>query len=327
MASSGTKGKMSAKGKEQIKFIVIVAVILAIADIITQGKLLRFKNLFYNILPHSVFYIFVSWGMIFIFTPGITDLSVGANVILSANIGAILAMDAGMGYAGLIIGAIISCAIFSFISVGCSLALKIPSWVSGLGMTLIFEAILNIYCMNRAKVEGSNVITLDKGFRGLGKVPVLAIFLVIGFIACYILFNRTSLGFNIAAVGGNKGVAKAMGINIVKTTLIGALVGGLFVGAGGLANESYVGKMYPQVGMASLSTIFRSLAIMLLGGSFSKTFSMPLSVLICGFLVNGLFNFLTLIHVPSGTGQEMCLGALVIICGIVSHWHEKGVVK
>ena len=53
MASSGTKGKMSAKGKEQIKFIVIVAVILAIADIITQGKLLRFKNLFYNILPHS----------------------------------------------------------------------------------------------------------------------------------------------------------------------------------------------------------------------------------------------------------------------------------
>ena len=317
--------KQNSKRKSQIIFLCVIMAILIICNIVTAGKFLHSGNI-KIVLAHSVFYTFVSWGMIFVFTPGIVDLSIGANVILAANIGAVCAMDLGMGYAGLIILTIASAVILEFLSVACSVQLKIPSWVSGLGMALVYEAILNIYAGNRAKTAGSNVITL-KEYRVIGNVPVMLILLIIGFIAVYILFNRTTIGFNITAVGGNAGVASAMGINRKKTILIGALIGGTFIGVGALIQESYVGKFYGQTGLASLSSIFRSLAILLLGQSFATIFTMPVGILICSILVLGLFNFLTMIGVPSGTGQEMCLGALVILCGIISHLKEKGVVK
>lgn len=315
----------STKYRTQFQFVIVVAVLLIVCNLVTGGKFLATNNML-TVLIQSVFYTFVGWGMVFVFTPGITDLSIGATVILAANIGAVCAMDFGMGYAGLIIMTILSAIILQLLSVLCSVQLKIPSWISGLGMALIYEAVLSTYVNKRALTAGSNLIVL-KDYRALGQQPVMIAALIIGVVAVYILFNRTTLGFNIEAIGNNDGVASAMGISRKKTILLGALIGGFFIGVGALLQESYIGKFYSQTGLASLSSIFRSLAILLLAQSFSKIFTMPVGVLISSVLVMGLFNFLTIIGVPSGTGQEMCLGALVILCGIISHWRHEGVVK
>lgn len=327
MISATTIGKHKQKTsyKTQILFLISVAVLLLACHFVTGGRFLT-KNNILIVLVHAVFYAFVSWGMVFIFTPGITDLSIGANVILAANLGAVCAMDYGMGYAGLIIVTILSAMILQIISVACSVELKIPSWISGLGMALIYESILTIYVNKRAATAGSNLVIL-KEYRAIGQFQVMILLLAAGLIIAYTLFNRTTLGYNIIAVGGNAGVASAMGINKKKTILLGAVVGGFFIGTGALIQESYVGKFYSQTGLSSLSGIFRSLAILLLAQSFSGIFTLPSGVLICSILVMGLFNFLTMIGVPSGTGQEMCLGALVILCGVISHWKHRGVVK
>ncbi len=311
--------------KLQIIFAITVLLVVLICNFATGGRFLATRNMLV-ILTHSVFYAFISWGMVFVFTPGIIDLSIGANVILAANIGAICAMDYKMGYAGLIIITILIATFLQFLSVACSVRLKIPSWISGLGMALIYEAILTIYVNKRAETVGSNLVIL-KGYRALGQFPVMIAVLAAGLVIAYILFNRTTLGYNIIAVGGNKNVSSAMGINIKKTILLGAIVGGFFIGVGALLQESYVGKFYSQTGLSSLNGIFRSLAIFLLAQSFMGVFTLPVGVLISSILVMGLFNFLTMIGVPSGTGQEICLGVLVILCGIISHWKYKGVEK
>lgn len=319
--------KTGFKWKKQLLFFAVVAVVLVICNVITGGKFLRSSTIMF-ILAHAVFYIFVSWGMIFIFTTGMVDLSIGANVLLAGNIGAILGMEAGLGYPGLIIGAVASAALMEMLTVFISTGLKIPGWISGLGMTLIYEAILSIYGGYRAANFGSNVLVLDKNTLGaLGKVPVMLTLLVIGYLACYFVFNKTSIGINIMAVGGNRGVAKHMGIRIMKTIMLGALIGGLFIGFAALLQESYVGKLVPTSGMASLSSIFRSLAIILLAGSFGGIFDQATAVLITGILVTAMFNFLTLIGVPSGTGQDIALGILVIGTGVISNLKNKGVVK
>ena len=319
--------KKGLKFRRQILFFAAVAVILMICNLITGGKFLKSSTIMF-ILAHAVFYIFVSWGMIFIFTTGMVDLSIGANVLLAGNIGAILAMEAGFGYPGLILGAVVSAALMEVLTVFISTGLKIPGWVSGLGMTLIYEAILSIYGAYRAAHFGSNVLVLDKKTLGaLGQVPVMLVFLVVGYVVCYFVFNKTSIGINIAAVGGNREVSQHMGIRIMKTIMMGALIGGLFIGFAALLQESYVGKLVPASGMASLSSIFRSLAIILLAGSFTSIFDQATSVLVTGILVTAMFNFLTLIGVPSGTGQDIALGVLVIATGVISNIKNKGVVK
>ena len=50
----------------------------------------------------------VALGMMFIFTGGMIDLSIGAQAILAGNVAAVLVEDFGLGYAGLIIGAIVA---------------------------------------------------------------------------------------------------------------------------------------------------------------------------------------------------------------------------
>jgi ribose transport system permease protein len=323
--SKSSNSAMKKKTKIQILLVVCLLIIYVILNISVSGRLLTLNNM-KTIMVHAIFPCFLSWGMMFIFTGGLIDLSIGANVLLAANLGAICAMDFGMGYLGLIAITIISAVLLELLSVSCSVILKIPSWISGLGMALIFEAILTIYCQIRSKTEGSSSIYLV-GFRGLGQMPLMPIIWVVGCIIAYILFNRSTLGLNIRAVGGDNGVARAMGISTKKTLLLGAIVGGVFIGVAAMIQISYTGKLSSNSGLGSLSLMFKSLASILLGMSLSRLVSVPIGVLISSVFLTSLFNVLTLLGVPSGTGQEICLGLIVILCGVISHWGYKGVVK
>ena len=61
--------------------------------------------------------------------------------------------------------------------------------------------------------------------------------------------------------------------------------------------------------------------------TFGNIFTKPVGILISGIAVVALFNILTLFGVPSGTWQNVSLGVVVILCGILSHLNHKGVVK
>lgn len=326
MASMVKKNDEKSKRiRGRLILFISLALLFIVFNFIVGGRLLTANNI-KTIITHTIYPCFATWGLMFIFTSGLVDLSIGANVILSANLGAICAMYLGMGYFGLIFVTILCSIILEQVSVNCSVSLKIPSWISGLGLALIYEAILTIYVTARSKTEGSSTIQL-KGFRALGTMPLMAIIWIVGFIAVYILFNRSTLGLNLRAIGCNEGVANAMGINTKKTILIGALVGSVFIGIASIIQISYVGKITAQSGLNSMSSIFKSLATFMLAGSFGSIISLPVGVLIGSLFVTSLFNVLTLLGVPSGTGQEICLGIIVILCGIISHWGEKGVVK
>lgn len=310
------------KLRHQLTLIVGMIIVYVIFNVFLNERLLTLGNL-KIILAHTVFPALVAWGMSFFFTTGIVDLSVGANIILSANLGCLLATKYNMGMAGLIIGAIVASVIMEQLTVRCTVTLGIPSWIAGLGMALIYEAILANYTSSN-QIMG---IILDDKFKTLGNMPGIAIVFVVAFIIAYILFNRTKIGMNIRAVGANENVAASMGINKNKTIIIGALIGGIFIGAAALIQISYAGRIDSTTGLGSLNMIFQALACVLLSGSLESIFSMPVSILICSFFVMSIFNILTLFGVPSGTGQEIFLGVIMIVCGILSHLKYKGVVK
>lgn len=313
------------KLKSQIMIIGILAVVCVICHFVTGGRLLLPSNI-KTILIQMTYPLLIGLGMMFIFSGGLIDLSIGAQVILAGNVGAVLVMDYGLGYPGLIIGTIAAVIICELITSSCAIRLGIPSWVAGLGCALVFEAIATIYTSNRAKTAGSSVVYLED-CRVLGSFPWIVIIAIIVFFIAYFMFNRSTLGFNLRAVGSSPEVAEAMGIDRKKTITIAVIVGAIIVGIGAITQMSYTGRYTAVSGLGSLSGIFKALATILISGSFARFFSDPAGVVVGAFIVTVLFNILTLLGVPSGTGQEMCLGAVVILCGILSSFKNKGVVK
>ena len=312
---------------KQLMLLVLLIVLIEIMNLITGSNMLSMKNITKNILPQAVFPTVVAWGMMFIFGSGLVDLSIGAQVILGANIGAILAMDAGLGYAGLIIAPFIVIVICELIVVFCSEFLKIPGWIAGLGSGLIFEAIMVMWTQARSKTAGSAVITLGDDLRVLGRWPFNVIIMVVIFVIVYLVYNRTSIGINLKAIGGDPGVSSAVGINRRKALFIAAIIGALIVGASAILNISKAGSISASSGLASLSTIFKALAVVLIGQSLSAWISEPVGALGAGIFVSVLFNFLTIMGIQAGTLQEVILGAVVIICGVLARLNFKGVAK
>lgn len=315
---------MSKRTKSQIALIVGLLVILVICNLFVGGKLLSTNNI-RTILSNAVYPVFTAFGLCFIFTGGLIDLSVGANILLSANVGAFFAENLGLGYPGLIVGAIVCAVVCEQLCVQCSLTLHIPAWISGLGSALILEAILAQW--SAVLASQSRKLPNLVNYRALGKMPTMAIILLIGFAAAYIIFNKTTLGINLQAIGGNSAVAEVMGVKVKKTILLATVVGGIFAGCAAITNISFTGKLDCYTGLNSLSTIFKALAATLLADSIQNIFTKPLGILISGISVVALFNILTLFGVPSGTYQNIVLGFVVIFCGVLSHLKYRGVVK
>lgn len=321
-----TINKKKKKLRNQIILLVCYILLFVLANLLTGGKFFSQQNIL-STLAHAVYPGLAAFGMCFIFTPGIVDMSLGANILLAGNIGAILAVNLNLGYPGLIVGAIGSAVILEVITIYTGLKLKIPSWIAGLGFALIYEAILSLYAKHLSDTIGKAYITMPDDLRALGTMPGIVILWLVGFVACYFLYSRSTLGINVRALGCNQSVAEAMGIKKNKTILLGSIVGAVFVGAAALARISYNGHLVSSSGMGSISSIFRSLATFLLAQSFASVIGVPAGALLGSLLIAALFNCLTLLGVPSGTGQEITLGAIVILCGIISNAKNKGVVK
>ena len=320
------QAKRRARLRNQIIVIVVYILLFVLANLLTNGKFFNRSNII-STFSHAVYPGLATFGMCFIFTPGIVDMSMGATILLSGNIGAIFAVTLGLGYPGLIIGCICSAIILEVITIEVGLQLRIPSWIAGLGMTLVYEAILALYAQHLSVTNGTTYVSLTSDLLAFGNVPGIIILWLVGFVICYFLYSRSTLGINIRALGCNESVAQAMGINKNRAILLGTIVGGAFVGAAALARISFNGHLVSVSGMGSITSIFRALATFLLAQSFSSLIGVPLGALLGSLLIAGLFNFLTLLGVPSGTGQEIMLGAIVILCGVISNIKTKGVVK
>lgn len=301
----------------------IFILILILFNIVTQGRFLTVSNI-NALISHSVIPTFIAWGMCFIFTTGTMDLSIGAIMILAANVAGILGLR--FGYIGLILGGVVTAAVLEFINLVCYAKTKIPSWVAGLGMAMIYEAIGAFYSAQRISA-GSQAVDLGNSCRALGLSPYNTIVWIAGLIIAYVLFNYSSIGLNIRAVGGNKTVSGMMGVNTMKAVLLGGIVGGVFLGIAGAVNESYAGRIMPVTGLGSISFVFTPLAILLLAQAFDKTINLIVGVMISAVFISSMFNVLTIVGVPSGTWQEVVLGFSIIVFGILSQRKNKGVAK
>lgn len=332
MTGIGESNKKVQKAKllDNLMFgrIVLAIVIIApyiIFNFVTGGKLLTISNLS-SVFTSSVTAMFLALCLCFVFTTGVTDLSVGAILIIASNVGGIFAVNLKMGTFGLILGSVLISVLLLLLNTLMRQLTKIPSWIFGLGAAMVYEAAA-MYYGTYMITKGRQVVSLGNTARYIGRTPWNFILVVIGFTAAYLLFNKTSIGYNIRAMGSNRKVAEMMGVNTKKTMIYSAILGGIFLGMAGAVNESYASRVMPVTGLSSVSLIFTALAGFLLASSLGKYLNLTVAIFIGIFAITSLFNVLTLLGVPSGTWQQTVMGLTVVISGIASQRKYKGVVK
>lgn len=329
------KGRTEMSSKDQkknSKLIAVMAVavvaLLVILHFATDRILLSPGNLLIlagNMTVPTI----IALGFTFIFACNITDLSPGAIVLLTANCAGVIGnacVSPAASIPAMLAGCIAVGVICGLINFTIYRVTKIPPWIAGLGMTMVYEAIVGIYSQMRA-AQGLQVEFLRDEHRILGRQPWVLVVLVICVVIAYSIYNNTSIGINIRAAGCNESVAKTMGIHVSKTLIIGGVISGLFFGIAGVVKESVSIFTPAQGGLTSLSTVFQPLAAVLLAKTLSKYINRIIAVPISTFIIVIIFNVLTLFGVPSGTFQEFLLGTVVIIFAIFAQRGVKGVVK
>ena len=306
-----------------IFLIAAILIVAVIVNILTGGRFLVARNVMV-IISNSIYPTFIAWGMCFLFACGYTDLSMGAVVILGSF--AACAFGNAFGYPGVILGGLAAGTLLVFINFGIFAFTKIPSWIASISLAIVYEAIavfLRIWPPTKPHVD----VELDRAYRALGQFPLNVIILIAGFIIVYFVYNRTTIGLNVRAIGGNKNVSKALGINVLKTLLWVGLIAGLLIGVASVIQQSFNGKTYVMSGMTSIQLIFKPLAIALLAQILQKRINIIIAVPFCSIIIYGVFNIMTFFGVPSGTLQDVFLGAFVVVFGIIGQAGTKEVVK
>lgn len=263
--------------------------------------------------------------MCFVFACDYTDMSIGAVIVLAANAAGTLG-STKLGLAGVIIGGVAAGMVLMTINFLIFVYSKIPSWIAGIGMAMIYEAIA-IFYSNYQLSHGATIAQLESDRRGLGKPPFIYIIFVIGLILAYIIYNRTEIGLNIRSLGNGIKLSESMGINTTKTIIMVGIICGFFVGCSAFLNESYNARVNAKTGLTSLAMIFQPMAAYMLAQVLQSKINIIIGVPICSLFVYGIFNMLTFLGVPSGTWQEAVLGMIVIVFGILAQRKETKVVK
>lgn len=241
-----------------LAILVFFIVCVIIAPLKGMGQLFTLPNIL-TILEQSSTRMFYALGVAGLILLAGTDLSVGRMVALgSVTTGLILhpgkniVTFINMGpwdftpipmFFRVVMALLLSvllCSAFSAFSGVFTAKLKMHPFISTLATQMI------IYGMLFFGTKGVPTGSIDDGIRNaiggrwyLGSIngtsitfPKLIIPAIIAIIVAWFIWNKTSFGKNMYAVGGNAEAAAVSGINVFKTTMLIFVMAGIFYGCG-----------------------------------------------------------------------------------------------
>ena len=322
MASSSEttmKKKLTGQAAGYLILAALVVASWAIFKILTPGNFGSPKNLV-SYFEASLLAAVGAVGFYFVMVMGMFDFSIGANIMLSAIVGCVFATRFGLGYFGLIVGAVITGALVGLLNGVFYVKLRIPSMFVTTGLALIYESVANY-------IAGGVEQTLPSNLRAFGQMPGNLIMAVIAFVAAYLLLNYTRIGTYTYAIGSNEFVAKNMGINVNKYKVLAFVISGAFLGVMAVLTISYGSSMVAVTGMASMSRNFVPTMGCFFGMAFRK-YGIPLPAIIIGeFVINIIFFGFIALGAPTAI-QDVITGlALLLVVTLTTRITKGEIVK
>lgn len=319
ITSIKNKKTVSAKALGYLILVFLVILSWAVFKILTPKNFGSADNLL-SYFQASLIATTGAVGFYFVMVMGMFDFSIGANIMLSAIVGSVVAQRLGMGYAGLIAGCIVTGTIVGLLNGFLYVKLRIPSMIVTTGLALIYESVANY-------IAGGVEQTLASELRIFGRMPGDIILALIAFAIAYLILNYTKIGTYTYAIGSNEFVAKNMGIDAKKYKVLAFVISGAFLGIMSILTISYGSSMVAVTGMASMSRNFIPTMGCFFGLAFKK-YGMPLQAIIIGeFVINIIFFGFIALGAPTAI-QDVITGiTLLIIITLTTKVNKGDIVK
>jgi methyl-galactoside transport system permease protein len=309
--------------------IYIVLIVLVIGIALKNPDFLSIRIL-HDILLQSSTRAIIALGAGFILITAGTDLSAGRVVGLSAVLSA--SMLQNMDYARKffphlgeipvyipILIAIIAGLLVGLINGFIVAKLSVPPFIATLGTMVAVYGLNSIYFdmkPNQSQPIGDlrhDFTNIGSGYIGNGgpySIPYIVIIAVVIAVIVWVIFNKTTLGKNMYAIGGNIQAAKVSGINVSRNLMtIYAFAGGLYGLAGVLEAARTGGATNNYGNMYELDAI----AACVVGGVSTSGGIGTVPGIMAGVLIFGVINYgLTFIGV-SPYWQLIIKGLIIVV--------------
>ncbi len=284
------KRKLTAKQRIAARWDWIVLPSLFLVTIVIFSVISPVFRTPYNIISNIKFTALVgiaAIGMAFVIMTGDFDISIGSMLALSGVIGASLAPSI-MGWAVLIV--ILIATAFGFVNGIFVTKLRIPAFITTLGMLFIYRAFAFIYS-NNAPIYIKDRFWLFLGNGDIAGIPFPIILMLFCFLIGYLLLRKTPFGRFVLAVGSRKEAARLSGISVDAIKLAVFTLLGFFVGISSIIHSANLGSANP--GLMGQDYEFQVITVVVLGGTALSGGSGNLigaffAALIITFLRNGL---------------------------------------
>jgi len=261
----------------------------------------------------------LAFGVTFVIITGGIDLSLGSIVAVSGVTAAMLAHPntyplivpiLAALFAGLLIGA------FNGFMITKS---KIAPFIVTLGTMTIGRGLALILS------DGRPVSNLSDSFVFIGSgkllgLPILILILVIMFIICSVILNKTTLGRYIYALGGNEQAARASGIMVTRVKMMVYSISGVLAGLAGILLTSRITTGQP---FAGAGFELDAIAAVVIGGTSTSGGKGSIGGTMIGVLLIGVINnSLDLLNVSSYY-QQVVMGLIIIGAVVLDSLNQK----
>lgn len=248
-------------------YIILVTILIAVC--IADPSFISVQNLL-NILKQASTKGILALGVAGLIVLAGTDLSIGRMVGLSAAITAALVQS--VTYAGryfpqmtsqlpVIVPLLASVAVtvvFCLIN-GFGVAyLKMHAFIITLGTQLIAYGCNCLFIEAQPSGSAAALSSFDKDFLnfaagniviGSVRIPKVVVYFLIIALIVWVIWNKTRLGKNMFAVGGNMEAAAVSGVNVAKTIMLVFLMAGVLYGVASFLEAARVQSVGSNTGL------------------------------------------------------------------------------
>jgi len=308
--------RLSARSKARLGFFARYATIIGLVAMIVLFSALSPKAFptvlnFTNVLNQASLTMIIAAGLTMAVIVGELDLSIGFAASLHGILVTGLIVSNELPIPVAIIIVIAAGALVGLLNGLVVTKLKVNSVIATLGVGTIMTGLAFAYSAGVPIVRGVPDAFLDISLgRWVFGIPnnIIIMAAVVGFL--WLLVERTSIGQEIQAVGGNPAAARLAGISVDRIKILGFVISGMCAALTGILLASRLGSGTASAADSYLLTAF---AAVFLGSATLRDGEFHIVGTIIGALIIAFgFNGLNIFGAPTFS-QYVLQGAILII--------------